>query len=298
MQSIYEVVGGHVGWGLEPIKWLFEGAPGVPQLVLGAGKRAIRWLPGRQEWCPFKAAAAAHAATTVGATQLAYPTWEDADDPCWVVWLGLDIDEQGLGLGAMAERVARALPGWSLRTSMGGQGLHAVARLSKPIPCANSTEAGRAVLTLNLPWRLAVESTGVQVCKSDRRTYWLSGGQNAWIWRDDSRLPVPEVLPLIIATEDQPVVESRGIHPRIVALLRSLGVRLYSPGRVTAYLGDIVPRLRALGYTVETGSRMSGNGEHNSYVSVSASGDTLQVWSFPDSRHLLCYSADWGDTNV
>ena len=284
--------------------WLHAARPEgtIPQWGAADGaKVGFWWSPGRSRK-PVGATFAIDRMQFLGSTNRSYRCPNEPMDPqeSWITWAGLDIDweDQTPALkknGALARAVAEVLcdehgPVASLRTSCGGRGLHAIFRLSAPVPVpAYPVKGAHTAITRYIlrPWREALEAAGVAICKDDSRMFWLWGGRNEWIAQTERLLAVDPALLADVGSNhvSAPVqrdayrngtlpvwVESDGF---VREWLNRLQVR---PG--LCYVGHVVHKLRAIGERVETRSRMSGNGEPNGYIDIAPG--RISLWTYAD----------------
>lgn len=173
-----------------------------PQIALGnLVKQALLWLPGNKPatrerveyWLDHPLLGC------MGLTNRAYRDpygLQHAQEPA-LLWAGLDIDAEdnpGMALPELIERVHRACPSASLRTSFGGRGLHAFHVFCEPVylPTCWANAYTRA---FNREHVEALERVGVNVCKSDSRVFWVCGGQNTWVQQRMETVKPPSVPP-------------------------------------------------------------------------------------------------------
>ena len=264
-------------------------------------------------WCPGNRARAA--GETVRMDRVAFlgttprsfrnPLCDQHSQESWISWCGIDIDweDQPLELqkdGALAVRVAEAISdglgmAGSLRSSCGGRGVHVLFRLAIPIPLPANPGTGAAtaiVEHLTRPFVRQLEDAKVAICKADNRMFWVWGGKNDWIVQTDRMLdvdpmllgklrPSPSNRPIPAATDQRGLPEWVASDDFVKGWLDKLNAQ---PGLV--YVGTIVERLRALGETVWTESRMSGNGTPNGYIDVSPG--RISLWTYADGRTIWC----------
>lgn len=274
----------------ELIEWLFEKATMRPQLgFAGRDKRAFCWIPGKAA-ANTEVISRSVNAPLRGATQLAYENWfaPMAGQRCEIVWVGLDIDADD---NPMTDLAGINYPGASMvRTSCGGQGVHVIYRLDKPVACTHET-AGRIVKLITAP---LVEQLGsIHVCKADRRMFWLWGGANQVLKQTDDLLAAS--YPVELATQVQMV--GRGEHVEPTPLIKDwcakLGLTEFRRS-TPIYVGDVVELLRVHGEVVKTKSQCRGNGQLNGYldltptsISLFAYADGHTIWSLTDVEALL-----------
>jgi len=272
----------------ELVNWLFERATLHPQLgFAGKDKRAWCWIPGTKPMNHETVTRAIKSAPLRGCTQLAYGEVYKpmATQQCEICWVGLDIDAEdnpGLPLAELSH-------GWfasMVRTSCSGKGLHVIYRLDNPVPCTSET-AGRLVKAIAAPFKAEIEATGIHVCKADKRMFWLHGGENEIISRDDdlvflpsfafspSQFPMPRIL-----SQDVP------LSPTIRGWCEKLGLatnKKHSP----VYVGDVVESLRSLGERVDTKSQCRGNGHVNGYIDLDQF--SISLWSYADGHTIWAF---------
>ena len=273
----------------ELIEWLFEKATMRPQLgFAGRDKRAFCWIPGKAA-ANTEVISRSVNAPLRGATQLAYENWfaPMAGQRCEIVWVGLDIDADD---NPMTNLAGTDFPGASMvRTSCGGQGVHVIYRLDKPVACTHET-AGRIVKLITAP---LVEQLGsIHVCKADRRMFWLWGGANRILKCTDDLLTPPELT----INPTQPLA-GRGERVEPTPLIKDwcakLGLTEFRRS-TPIYVGDVVELLRTHGEVVKTKSQCRGNGQLNGYldltptsISLFAYADGHTIWSLTDVEALL-----------
>ena len=290
--------------------WLHAARPEgtLPQWGAADGaKVGFWWSPGRSRK-PAGVSLPLDRVVFLGSTNRCYRQPNEPMDPqeSWITWAGLDIDweDQMPELrknGALARQVAEVLCDElgavaSLRTSCGGRGLHALFRLSAPIPVpvfpvrGAHTAVTRHVLR---PWREALEAAGVRICKDDSRMFWLWGGCNEWFSRTDRLLSVDPRLLADVGSNHvaRPVARDEyrgGEMPAWVQTddfvrgwLERLQVR---PG--LCYVGTVIHKLRSMGETVVTASRMSGDGRPNGYVDIAPG--KVALWTYADGATIWC----------
>lgn len=280
---------------------LFKKAPKgwFPQMgFAGSNKVAKLWLPGRKATSASYANSVARGCSVYGLSQLAFQSPLDSmvGQKVLVCWIGIDIDaKDNPGIDLTAEK--QLWEGATMaRTSCGGKGLHLFYRLDKPVEAVYGSHQS-IVKTLASPMVKRIYDLGIVVDKADGRLFWVVGGKNSTIYlADDAELLVPEDLAekLTVTNRglcgiinfDNPegfnggLVEGGKVSGSVAELALALGLAPRQQ-RVSMYLGDIVPRLRALGEVVETKSTMRGNGEVNCVMTVAA--DSLELFSFTDS---------------
>jgi hypothetical protein len=275
----------------ELIDWLFEKTSLKPQLgFAGADKRAWLWLPGKGLPKHETVTRAMKNAPLKGCTQLAYEDWFKpmAGQRCEICWVGLDIDaEDNPGVDLTAIDYSASM----VRTSCSGKGIHAIYRLAEPIACTHET-ANQIIKHITAP---LVKQLSVQVCKADRRMFWMCGGENRIVGCSDQLLEVNiGELALWSAVQEiqKPQVELV-VTPLIQDWLTKLGVA-YPRKSIPIYIGSVVECLRGLGEKVETKSACSGNGQVNGYLDITPTSirlwsyaDGFAIWNFTDVEALL-----------
>lgn len=269
----------------ELVEWLFERAPAdwfAQTGYAGGDKKGFAWFPGRHPQCATIAGAQARG-TFGGCTQLAFQfpgtnPWLFTDTtPCYVTWVGIDVDEPGTTLPPM--------PGWSVRTSRSGNGFHLIQRLATPA-LTTAGSAGVVVKAIAGAGADRLREFGVPVCKADRRMFWMVGGRNAWISRTDEFVdaPIPDLQVALRAPRclSGPAPVGPSVN-KWCGRLREGGFPGFV-GNHRIYIGSLVPWLRSQGLRVETKSRMRGNGEPNGYLEIT--NDRISLWSFADGHTI------------
>ena len=284
--------------------WLFEKAPEgwYGQLAFGgADKVAKLWLPGRKE--SINPERLIRASVIAGCTPRAYlfPTAPMAAQECWVCWVGLDIDDVG---PEAAPLVRSALgPGWSLRSSNSGNGLHAIARLDKPLFCSTA-QSQTVVKRITAPAVERCQADGIEVCKADCRVFWLVGGKQQWIhqspeWLDIEADPVPKQRPpaapsMPIPDPGEQIMTTPGVGQWVKRFIEG-GIIKSCHAHQVCYLDDALKLLeRHAEFCRPTKSKRSGNKQPNAYVDITP--DSIQLWSYADGMVLWSYEEpDLGD---
>jgi len=287
----------------EPVEWLFEGAPSGWFAQMGLArrdKRALVWVPGKKPQTEERVARLAARASLTGCTQLAFRApFASLIDPenfeSLICWVGLDIDgdDNPLPIAELLERIRCACPGASLRLSSSGRGVHVLYRLAAPIRCPPN-QANILIRYLTQFAGAALDLIGVRVCKRDRRMFWLSGGQNAWVYRTEKLLAskLPELL-FAPATMVSPPTLSGNFSPEIILWaerFQAAGILQDVKPHNLVYVGDVVKLLKTLGIRVKTRSPCSGNGHINGYIDIGW--DTISLWSYADGYKI------WSHTDV
>lgn len=274
--------------------WLFEKAPEgwFGQLAFGrADKTATLWLPGKKT--PETAERLIRTAAIGGCTQRAYldPMLPMQGQPCWVCWVGLDIDDTSPEQTALVRQKLGSL--WSIRTSHSGNGLHAIARLDKPVFC--QTSQSQSVVKRITAWTVAtLEGAGVQVCKADCRVFWLVGGKQQWLHKTDEFLSLaeqPTLPPAASSVPAEQVVNTVECLPGIrlwCERFAAAGVLRSIHRHQTCYLDDALKCLEKHGeFARKTKSGRRGNKQPNAYIDISE--DSIQLWSYADGCVLWSY---------
>lgn len=290
-------------------KWLFErsGEEWAAQWGLaGANKRATRWCPGNLHMVEPPSVAEIRRATYAGCTPLAF---KDSLRPqglqhALVCWVGLDLDADPTAPIDLAALVAALPPSAALRRSAGGFGVHVILRLAEPEGPMPLEMANKRVRQITAPLVEALRVAQIPVCSSDRRLFWLVGGQQAWI-RQPSTFYDPAVsAPVPLDATVEPVVTPAGVPSLLAAVPGGGDIRGAVTEQVAAwlallveekvlrepvaahnlvYVGDVVRVLRdRCGEKIETASPCSGNGEANGYVDVDRFG--VSLWTYADKR--------------
>jgi hypothetical protein len=275
------------------IEWLFKKAGGDWKPQLGWAdetKRALLWLPGN------KAAPGVERIQQViqesaysGCTQCAFQSWTRVQigQRCLVCWVGIDVDEEPID----DDKLVAYLRSFhaSLRSSRSGFGRHILVRLDTPVECAYE-HAGSVVRTLAEPIAESVRESGHKVCKADRRMFWLTGGEQQWLFRDEQFWDNPELIDLGSPVDAPPVPVGpvgSGVESWL-RLFRERGLVRRDCGVHNAvYVGDFVATLRSAGQTVHTRSTCRGNGQVNGYLDVRPG--YIGLWSYADGHVIWCY---------
>lgn len=283
------------------VEWLFEAADEGFYAQLGFAredKRAILWLPGRKPATQSRAERAAGQCSLVGCTQLAYPApFLAMDAPenreCEVCWVGIDVDgdDNAMLLSDLILRLGEACPTASLRLSCGGEGVHVLFRLARPVRCSPAS-ANRIVKQITAGPVAAIEALGVKVCKADRRIFWLWGGKNEWVRQTEAKIDAHLAIfqSQLAAPPPPPVAPAGGFEPGVAAWVARFQQAGVLPAQVAPhnliYVGSAVDVLKAHNQKVVTKSRCSGNGQVNGYIDVSR--DRISLWTFCDGHQ--CWS--------
>ena len=277
------------------IGWLFERVDRgfIPQIgVADENKRALAWWPGVKTktdgWRPD-----INRIAYLGCTNRAYPSPYQGmrEQEGRLCWAGLDIDGDDnphLSFDSLVDVVwAHVKDAGSIRTSCGGRGLHVFFRLESPVEFAGGTPS--SVLSdvtkrISQPWATLLTSAGINICKRDSRMFWLMGGANRWLYRTDFVVPeamMPAILvgKVTVAEEPEQIRVPENVGGFVADWLVKLNAR---PGPV--YVGALVTRLRALGETVRTRSKCSGNGQINGYIDCGPG--WIQLWSYADGHAI------------
>lgn len=271
--------------------WLFDAAGGWVAQVGAArmDKRALFWVPGK------KKAACSEQPTFWGCTQLAFPVGTDfAVGPCRICWLGIDVDldsalthEQTLGLVRL---------GCSIRTSSGGNGVHLIWRLNRPVE-VDYEASGRAVKGMLAERREQVARI-VPVCSADRRMFWLWGGKNRWLHQTQERIEPSEHWQISggragpDSAEIGEFVMGAGVRQWVEKMVadRVLSGTVGPSNRV--HLGTVVPWLRSMGQIIATKSGLSASWHVNGHLDISE--NRLALYSYADSGFIWT----WSDTDA
>jgi hypothetical protein len=209
------------------------------------------------------------------------------DQSCWICWVGLDIDD--INVVEHGDRILLALgPGWSLRTSHSGNGLHAIARVGTPIFCHHS-QSGSVVKQVTKNYVDILESIGVSVCKADCRVFWLVGGAQQWWQQSGEFLKTGIVAPASPRESlSVPTVDLSGLKPGIAEwverFLRAGVIRSLQPHQ-TCYLRDAVEVIQAAGENVQT--RSSLRPKSGGFIDLTA--DSIQLWAHADGGVIWSY---------
>ena len=278
------------------IGWLFERVDRgfIPQIgVADENKRALAWWPGVKTktdgWRPDT-----NRIAYLGCTNRAYPSPYQGmrEQEGRLCWAGLDIDGDDnphLSFDSLVDVVWTHVKDMaSIRTSCGGRGLHVLFRFDKPLPFAvgeASATLSNVTKQMTQPWAEALEAAGVHICKRDSRMFWLMGGANRWLYQTASLLPTEfmrglRAMGVPVSVE---VEEAVRVEPHVGGFVADWLVKLNArPGPV--YVGALVTRLRALGETVRTRSKCSGNGQINGYIDCGPG--WIQLWSYADGHAI------------
>lgn len=285
--------------------WLSEKLPAgyKPQMCwAGANKQALLWLPGNTfkgsdfvKWAIGKA-------QFVGCTQLAFESYTQPQQiqQALIFWVGLDIDELPIDDSKLIE-VCKQFGG-SLRSSCGGSGRHLIFRLDQPISCTYQ-QANRIVKLLTKPIVEAVERAGMAVCKADKRAFYLEGGKNEWIMKQEAFYETQGVEEAIRADDERREAEADvggdgadGIRSgfdggvehwlrqfRSAGLIRDVGPR--NPVNISRF----VKILRLAGEPVHTKSPLTSTSGVNGYLDVGP--DWIQLWTWADGGPVWRWDA-------
>ncbi len=281
----------------ELIDWLFEKTTRKPQIGFATRlKRALCWIPGKDPTRPSTVTWAMEKADLQGCTQLAFDDWFQPMkmQTCEVCWVGLDIDADdnpGKDLIEWVNSQPKSLMCSSMvRTSCSGKGLHVIYRLAQPIN-TNPQFAGQLVKAVALKYKEMVEAEGIHVCKADRRMFWLMGGSNQVLFRNDTNWVVPTEgggqvrQPLIHKLQEE--AQGMELSENIKRWADALGLNPYRKS-TPVYVGELVLKLRSLGEKVDTKSPCSGNGNINGYIDLSRL--SISLWSYADGHTIWAYT--------
>jgi len=277
----------------ELVDWLFGRSKMCPQVgMANRDKRAIFWLPGKSMPNYERIQKNWETAPLKGCSQVAYEKIFSpmAGQRCEIVHVDLDIDQDD---NPETDLTAIHYPGASMvRTSVSGKGVHVLYRLAEPIACTHET-ANQIIKAITAP---LVEALGtIKVCKSDKRLFWLWGGKNEIISRDDCAFLTPAISPIVTQSITKSAESGEGLSvcPSIREWATKLGlifIRKSNP----IYIGSVLLLLRSLGEKVETKSSCRGNGQMNGYLDVTeysislfSFADGHSIWSWTDVEALL-----------
>lgn len=289
----------------ELLKKIFRNSPSHSRPQLGwAGNDKVGklWLPGLKAANPGKIASRMRLPFK-GCTQLAFEDWwrPQNEQQCWVCWLGLDIDKddnEGSDLIGWAQEFVKRQPCSMIRLSCGGEGLHIIYVLEKPIRCDPLT-AGTIVKGLARPYKEMAEDMGIHVCKADRRMFWLMGGKNQTIYESDFVLSLRDQVDDLLKTAmndcKQQSITCEQFQKSVSKRVRVWVERFVSGGALSenwgtsnsVYVGYAIDTLRRHGENPFTRSRMSGNGIKNGYIDITP--DSISLWSYADGHRVWCY---------
>lgn len=294
----------------ELVSWLFDKTLYYPQLgFAGKDKKAWLWLPGDKLKPLSDIKRIIRTAPIRGCSQLAY---RDSYSPpskqqiCEICWVGLDIDDDDNPdlflpqIGAQ-ENFRKRLGASCIRTSCSGKGIHVIFKLDKPIECL-TTSANSIIKRITAEKVSLCEKLGIQVCKADRRMFWLTGGRNYMLSIDKEATLAVDIknLPEEPRTKniEPELTETFEVTPTIKQWATSLGLQFIRRSN-PVYVGDVVKLLREAGEKVITRSPCSGNGQTNGFLNVTrhsislfAFADGRVIWNFTDVRGYLNDSND------